>query len=383
MKTAIRPVRSALRPAIVLALAAGLSLGIGTATIQAQDQGTRTLATASHIPLAPNAPEQYVVKRGDTLWDIAKVFLRDAWYWPEIWHINPQVQNPHLIYPGDTLTLTYVDGVPQLSVSQRGEGVSGATRLSPQVRSEPLSKAITAIPYDVIAGFMGRPTILTKEQVQTAPYVVAMRGGHLIGGAGNEVYAKNLAEPAPDSRYNVIHVGEPLRDPDNKDLLGYNGLYVGTGAVVTAGDPTKIMLTESTREALQGDKVFPQDIDVPLDFVPHPPAQEVDAAVMTVQNITTVGQYQVVALNRGSQDGLDAGAVLGVYQVGEAVRDTYAQGGLDAGRNKSMWRVGKRVQLPDERAATVMIFKAYDRMSYALVMEAVNEIRAGDRARNP
>ena len=129
--------------------------------------------------------------------------------------------------------------------------------------------------------------------------------------------------------------------------------------------------------------MFPQDIDVPLDFVPHPPAQEVDAAVMTVQNITTVGQYQVVALNRGSQDGLDAGAVLGVYQVGEAVRDTYAQGGLDAGRNKSMWRVGKRVQLPDERAATVMIFKAYDRMSYALVMEAVNEIRAGDRARNP
>lgn len=382
MKTQTRPVRSALRPAIVLALAAGLTLGI-TATIQAQDQGARTLATASHIPLAANAPEQYVVKRGDTLWDIAKVFLHDPWYWPEIWHINPQVQNPHLIYPGDTLTLTYVDGVPQLSVSQRAEGVSGATKLSPQVRSEPLSKAITAIPYDVIAGFMGRPTILTKDQVQTAPYVVAMRGDHLIGGAGNEIYAKNLTGPEPESRYSVIHVGEPLRDPDSRDLLGYNGLYVGAGSVMTAGDPTKIMLTESTREALQGDKVFPQDVDVPVDFVPHPPSQQVDAAVMTVQNITAVGQYQVIALNRGSQDGLDAGAVLGIFQSGDTVRDSYSQGGLDSGRNKPMWRVGKRVQLPDERAATVMIFKAYDRMSYALVMEAVNEIHAGDRARNP
>ena len=143
------------------------------------------------------------------------------------------------------------------------------------------------------------------------------------------------------------------------------------------------MLTESTREALQGDKLFPQDVDVPLDFVPHAPEREVDAAIMTVQDMTVVGQYQVVALNRGSKDGLEAGHVLGVYQLGEKVRDSYSQGGLDAGRNKSYWRLGKSVQLPDEQAAVIMIFKAYNNMSYALVMEAQNEIRAGDRARNP
>lgn len=378
MKTATSPLRSA----IVLAMAASLTLGLGIASIQAQAQ-ERTLATASHIPLAPDAPEQYVVKPGDTLWDISKVFLRDPWYWPEIWHINPQVQNPHLIYPGDTLTLTYVDGQPRLSVSDRAAGVSGATKLSPQVRSEPLSTAITAIPYDVVASFMGRPTILDRDQVRTAPYLVGMRGEHLIGGAGNEVYARGLKDANPESRYSIVHVGEPLRDPDNNDVLGYHGLYVGGGPVMKAGDPAKLMLTESTREALQGDKLFPQDVDVPLDFVPHAPEREVDAAVMTVQDMTVVGQYQVVALNRGSKDGLEAGHVLGVYQLGEKVRDSYSQGGMDAGRNKSYWRLGKSVQLPDEQAAVIMIFKAYNNMSYALVMEAQNEIRAGDRARNP
>jgi hypothetical protein len=372
MKTATSPVRSA----IVLALAASLTLGLGVATFQAQAQ-ERTLATASRIPLAPDAPEQYVVKPGDTLWDISKVFLRDPWYWPEIWHINPQVQNPHLIYPGDVLTLTYVDGQPRLSVAQRGSGV---TKLEPQVRSEPLSRAVTAIPYHIVASFMGRPTILDKDQVRTAPYLVAMRGGHLIGGAGNEVYVRGLKDATPESRYSIVHVGEPLRDPETNDVLGYNGLYVGAGPLLTAGDPAKLMLTESTREALQGDKVFPQDVDVPLDFVPHVPDTDVDAAVITVQDMTVVGQYQVVALNRGARDGLEPGHVLGVYQLGEKVRDTYSKGGLSAGRKAA---IARNVKLPDEQAAVVMIFKAYDRMSYALVMEAQNEIRAGDRARIP
>lgn len=379
MKTAMQPVRSA----IALALAASLTFGLGVTALQAQEPGTRTLATASHIPLSPDAPEQYVVKPGDTLWDISKVFLREPWYWPEIWHINPQVQNPHLIYPGDTLTLTYVDGAPRLSVSQRGEGVNGAVRLSPQIRSEPLSKAITAIPYEVIASFMGRPTILDKDQVRTAPYIVGMRGNHMIGAAGNEVYARGLEDASPESRYSIIHVGEAIRDPEDNDVLGYNGLYVGAGPLMAAGDPAKIMLTESTREALQGDKVFPQDVDVPLDFVPHAPEQEVDAAIITVQKVTTAGQYQVVAINRGNKDGLEPGNVLAVYQSSGVVRDVYSQGGLDSGRSKPLWRWGRKVQLPDERAGTLMIFKAYEEMSYALIMESQNEIRAGDRARNP
>src|SRR5688572_30852841 len=174
MKTANLP----FRPAIVLSLVAGLTAFTGLLPVSSTAQDTqRTIATGSNIPLTADAPNQYVVKTGDTLWDISKVFLREPWYWPEIWYVNPQIANPHLIYPGDVLKLVYVDGQPRLTVAQRGgetvEGGRGGKRLSPEVRREPLSQAVTAIPYDVIASFMGRPTLLTKDQVKTAPYIVA------------------------------------------------------------------------------------------------------------------------------------------------------------------------------------------------------------------
>jgi hypothetical protein len=374
MKTATFPAR----PALLLSLIAGLTFASGIVPVtSAQEQ--RTIATGSNIPLAPGAPEEYVVKPGDTLWDISKVFLRDAWYWPEIWHVNPQIQNPHLIYPGDVLRLVYIDGQPRLTLAERAQGGDGTKRLSPQVRREPLSQAITAIPYDVIASFMGRPTLLDKDQVRNAPYVVAMRDGHLIGGAGNEIYARGIGEAPVEARYNVIHVEEKVVDPDTNNLLGYTGIYVGSGPVLTAGDPAKLMLSDTSREALQGDKLFPETLDINADFVPHAPASQVDAAVIAIKSHTVMGQYQVVALNKGSRHGLEAGHVLAVYQKGDVVRDNYSTGGLGGGLKKS----AKRVQLPDERAGEIMVFKAFDNMSYALVMEASREILHGDRARNP
>jgi len=160
MKTANLP----FRPAIVLSLIAGLTVTTGLLPVSSTAQDSqRTIATGSNIPLTADAPNEYTVKTGDTLWDISKVFLRDPWYWPEIWYVNPQVENPHLIYPGDVLKLVYIDGQPRVTVGDRGGPTEsgGGKRLSPQVRREPLSQAITAIPYDVIAGFMGRPTLLT------------------------------------------------------------------------------------------------------------------------------------------------------------------------------------------------------------------------------
>lgn len=386
MKTA----NLALRPAILLSLVAGLTVSVGLLappSTLAQEGPAQTVGSGSNIPLATDAPDQYVVKTGDTLWDISKVFLREPWYWPEIWYVNPQIANPHLIYPGDVLKLVYVDGQPRLTVAQRGETVEGGRggkRLSPEVRREPLSQAITAIPYDVVASFMGRPTLLTKDQVKTAPYIVALRDSHMIGAIGNEVYARGIEEAAPDTRYSVIHVGEQLRDPDNNDLLGYSGLYVGSGPVATQGDPAKILMTDSTREVLQGDKVFPESVDVDVDFVPHAPSADVDASIIAVRSHTVMGQYQVVALNRGSAAGLEAGHILAVFQHGGVVRDTFKDGGLAAnrkGRGSSLF--GSKVQLPDERVGVVMVFKAFDNMSYALVMETTHEIRQGDRAKNP
>lgn len=376
MKSATHP----LRASIVLGLVAGLTAFTGLTTATAQDS-SRTIATGSNIPLTANAPDEYVVKPGDTLWDISKVYLRDPWYWPEIWYVNPQVQNPHLIYPGDVLKLVYIDGQPRLMLAERAEGSDGTKRLSPQVRREPSSRAITAIPHDVIAGFAGRPVLLDKDQVNKAPYVVAMRDGHVIGGAGNEIYARGIQNAQPEERYSIIHVEGELVDPDTRKLLGYTGVYVGSGPVMVSGDPAKLMLTETAREALQGDKLFPESIDVSLDFVPHAPETQIDATVIAVKDMTVMGQYHVVALNRGSNAGLEAGHVVAIERAGGVVLDKFSKGGLSA-RSSNLKR-GKAVQLPAERAGIAMIYKTYDRMSFALIMEATHEIREGDRATNP
>ena len=384
MKTA----NSTLRPAILLGLVAGLTVTVGLAPLSssAQQGPAQTVGSGSNIPLSAGAPDQYVVKTSDTLWDISKVFLREPWYWPEIWYVNPQVSNPHLIYPGDVLRLVYIDGQPRLTVGERGGGVErgGGKRLSPEVRREPLSQAVTAIPYDIVASFMGRPTLLTKEQVKTAPYIVAMRDRHMIGAIGNEVYARGIGQAALDTRFSIVHVEDELRDPDNNELLGYSGMYVGSGPVATQGDPAKLLMTDSTREALQGDKVFPESIDINVDFVPHAPTSDIDASVMAVRSHTVMGQYQVVALNRGTRAGLEPGHILAIYQPGGEVRDTFSKGGLAATRRaRPSSFLGKKVQLPEERAGIIMVFKAFDKLSYALVMETTHEIRQGDRAKNP
>jgi LysM domain len=381
MKTATLP----FRPAILLGLVAGLTMITGLLPVSSTAQDSqRTIATGSNIPLTSDAPDEYVVKTGDTLWDISKVFLRDPWYWPEIWYVNPQVQNPHLIYPGDVLKLVYIDGQPRVTLGERGGTESGGgKKLSPQVRREQLSQAITAIPYDVIASFMGRPTLLDNSQVKSAPYVVAMRDGHVIGAEGNEIYAKGIRSAAADSRYSIIHVDEKLYDPEDGDLLGYSGSYVGSGPVAIAGDPAKVVLTDSSREALQGDKLFPESVDVNVDFVPHAPSSDVNARVIAVRKHTVMGQYQVIALNRGQRAGLEPGHVLAISQIGGVVRDTYSKGGMNATTTNTSRGRGKTVQLPDERIGLAMVFKAFDRMSYALVMETTHEIRQGDLAGNP
>lgn len=383
MKTANLP----FRPAIVLGLITGVTVLTGLLPVSSTAQDSqRTIATGSNIPLTADAPNEYVVKTGDTLWDISKVFLRDPWYWPEIWYVNPQVQNPHLIYPGDVLKLVYIDGQPRVTLGDRGAGATeggGGKRLSPQVRHEQLSNAITAIPYDVIASFMGRPTLLDDSQVKSAPYVVAMRDGHIIGAVGNEVYARGIRSAAADARYSIIHVDEKLYDPEDGDLLGYSGSYVGSGPVATTGDPAKLVLTDSIREALQGDKLFPESVDVNVDFVPHAPTSDVKARVIAVRNHTVMGQYQVIALNRGQRAGLEAGHVLAISQLGETVRDSYSKGGMRATTTTTSRGRGKAVDLPEERVGYAMVFKAFDRMSYALVMETSHEIHQGDLAGNP
>jgi len=368
--------------------AAGLTLGTAAPTSAvAQVSGT-----SMSVPLAPDAPSQYVVKKGDTLWDIAGVFLRDPWYWPEIWYVNPQVANPHLIYPGDVLNLVYVDGKPRITI-----GTAGADRLSPQVRSEPLSGAIRTIPYDLLMDFVGRPGLLTKDQIKKAPYVVGMRDRHVVGSDQNEIYGRGLENPAAGSRFNVINVGDELRDPDDGDLLGYIGHFAGlgeviqnTGAVVPGQssifrmkreeDLAHLRVIESGREILQGDKLFPAEVDVGDDFQLSAPKNEgvLGQIIAVVDGVYVAGKYQVVAINRGKKHGLEPGNALGVFYRGEEIRDRFRR--MDW---TSFTANYSKVRLPDERSATVLVFSVHERMSYALVVESSQVIKLGDFVAHP
>jgi hypothetical protein len=316
------------------------------------------------VPLASGAPNEYVVQVGDTLWDIAETFLKDPWFWPEIWYVNPDIVNPHLIYPGDVLGLVYIDGQPRIT-NVRGS----AYRMSPQARVTPLTEAVNSIPYEAVAAFLSSGVILEKDQADSLPYLVDMRGEHLVAAAGNEVYVRGLGNDIPGTRYNVVHIGDPLTDPDDNRLIGYQGLLVGDGVLRRGGDPATVALTDSAQEVLRGDRLIPDSVDIPLNFFPRAPSSAIDGRIISVVGgVTQIGQYQVVVMNRGSADGLAVGDVLSVFQTGEVIKDLVK---------------GGTVRLPDEEAGTVMVFKTYDRISYGLVMEATLAIHVLDTVRNP
>jgi len=336
---------------------------------------------AGGVALAPNAPETYVVKRGDTLWGIAKMYLRDPWYWPEIWQVNKQIENPHLIYPGDTLRLVYIDGQPRVVVQRNGLERGNSARVLPRIRSQPLEAAITTIPYEAVAAFMSKPTVLSKEQIKAAPYVFATRDDHVILSDGDTIYARGFSGAAAvGTHYNVVRVGDALRDPENNKVVGYDGIYTGSGRVTRTGDPATLTMTESALETELGDKLFPGGVDMPLDFIPAPPKVKVDGRIMAVSDgVTLIGQYEVVVINRGARDGLIPGNVLAVFEIGGYQRDTERKGFLGG---MTGWG-GKNVRLPDERTGTFMVFKTFEHMSYGLIMEAKNVIRVADRVENP
>ncbi|MCZ8131184.1 MAG: LysM peptidoglycan-binding domain-containing protein [Steroidobacteraceae bacterium] len=360
----------------------GALLGHGAALAQQPAEPARSARVAPSVPLAPDAPSTYTVVRGDTLWDISSRFLSQPWFWPEIWYINPEIENPHLIYPGDVLRLVYgADGRPQIRV-ERGNTVV----LTPQMRTTPLDQSIPPIPYEIVAAFMSKPTVLDADEANRLPYVVAHREGRVIGGMGDVVYGKRV-EAEPGTRYNVVHLGERLKDPETGDVLGWQGVYAGIARVepATAGEGdrkvTKLTIVESVRETLEGDRLVKDGIDLPLDFVPSAPSQPVDGRIMAVTDgVSMIGQYQVVVLNRGTRHGLQPGNVLSVWSRGEKVRD---QGTATGWAREFRRPFASRVRLPDEHAGNMMVFRTFDRMSYALVVSSENVMRVGDAVKNP
>ena len=326
--------------------------------------GSMSALSQNTSPLAGDHPDEYTVQVGDTLWDIAATFLNDPWYWPEIWYINPEIANPHLFYPGDVLGLVYIEGQQRVTPIR-----ASSYRLSPEARSTPLSEAITSVSYDSVAAFLSTGAILQKDQVRDLPYLLATRGDHLIAAAGNTVYIRRNSDHTPGQRFNIVHVGDTLVDPDNNKVVGYQGIIVGSGTLRRGGDPSTLAITQSTMEARQGDVLIPLSIDLPLNFFPKAPSRTIDGQIMAVVGgVTQIGQYHVVVMNRGSTDGLTVGDVLTVFQKGPKVQDNTK---------------GGSVKLPDEAAGTIMVFKVFDEIGYGLVMEATQAIHIHDFVRNP
>ncbi len=352
--------------ATVLAALLTVSAGnVSSSEVPTNAGGLLLSAAALQTPtLAADAPREYVVRVGDTLWDIAGTFLRDPWFWPEIWYVNPDIVNPHLIYPGDVLALVYIDGQPRVTTAQ-----GSSLRLSPKARITPMSEAVTSISYESIAAVLTTGAIIEKRDADRLPYLLEVRGEHLLASAGNEVYVRGVDDDAAGTRYSVVHIGDPLRDPDNNKVVGYHGLQVAEGTLRRGGDPATVELTSSNQEALRGDRLLPATVDIPLNFFPKAPSTEIDGRIMAViGGVTQIGQYQVVVMNRGTNDGLGEGDVLTAFNAGEKIKDRIG---------------GGRVKLPDEPSGTIMVFKTYPDISYGLVMEATEPLHIHDPVRNP
>ena len=323
------------------------------------------LALAEEL-LRGDHPDHYTVVKGDTLWDISGRFLYQPWRWPEIWHVNPQIANPHLIYPGDQLDLVYIDGKPQLRLRR------GTLKLSPSVRSTPWDGAIPTVPLDAIGPFLTRPYVLEPGQLDDAPYIVDFDDDHILGGPGQKAYVRSIEQAEP-LKYEIVRPGGPYKDAETGEILGYEAQYVASSQLQRTGDPATVFINTSKVEAIIGDRLMPAGEDrATASFTPHAPAMPTEGSIISVFNgVSQIGQYNIVVIDRGARDGLEPGTVLRVDQLGETVRDVVTPDSRDT------------VKLPDEQAGLLMVFRTFDKLSFGIVMHATRVMHVNDKVRNP
>ncbi len=368
-----------------------------------------SISIADTVTLNPDRPDEYVVQKGDTLWDISARFLQEPWYWPTIWQGNPQIEDPHLIYPGDVVSLKFKDGQPMLTVNASGMGVNGRNvKLSPVVRYYDNDDAIPSIPVDAIQQFLTRPRVVTEEEMDKWPYVVSSYDQHLVSGAGNKLYVRGLSEDSTETRYGLYRKGPAYINPrkDKDKVLGYEALYLGDVVIEKWGDPASVIVTLSKQEILNGDRLVAEsDEDASNEFTPSTPYRDIDANILSVFNgVAEIGQYQVVVVDVGAGDGVEVGSILAIYQSGNVATDEIASeikrnyevadndfiGALVKGINDSglvgylgRWNTKPElIELPAEYAGILMVFRIFENVSYALVMEAVSPIHVYDSVRN-
>ncbi len=392
--------------------------------------GASTSANADHVTqadLAANAPDEYTVVKGDTLWGISGRFLKDPWKWPQIWQMNrDEIKNPHWIYPGDTIHLDRNGAYPSLSLAGGpGGGPRGPTdaaaaernvvKLEPRTRVESLTTAVPTIPASVIGPFLTQPLVVEADALANAPAIVATEEGRLVVSAGETAYADRIGTE-DGINWQVFRPGEALHDPDTGEVLGYEARYIGDARVRRFGFPTTLTVTKAVEEINRGDKLArARETSFP-NFVPHAPDKLISGSIMSVAGgVAEIGQFQVITINRGSRDGIQVGHVLASYHRGALISpnghdehaDIMPEAGLfgswfahvdvepvhvvpdvpnmepvDEKKGRAASGI-RKIKLPDERNGLVFVFRVFDKMSYAMVMKATSPIYIGDIVRTP
>jgi hypothetical protein len=349
-----------------LTLAASCSLAYAATDEQAVKQVRR-------CAFLPNAPDQHRVVKGDTLWGISGKFLQHAWCWPQVWGMNKeQIRNPHWIYPGQIVYFDRVHGRLSLSPPST-RGSTANVRLSPHIRSSGLDdEAIFSIPANVIEPFLTQPLIIEEGEFKSTPRIVATQESRVFLGIGEKAYVRGELGDVKD--FQVFRPGKPLKDPVTKKVIGYEAMYLGDVKLQKNGktpdEADTFIVSVSKEEMGIGDRLLPLPNKPLINYVPHPPTQQVDARIVSIYGgINQAGQNQVVSINRGAEDGLDVGSVLELSRYGEIIKDTTDD--------------KKPVKLPDEKYGELFVFRIFKHISYGLVMQVNSPVQIGDIAQSP
>jgi LysM domain len=334
-------------------------------------------AKADELQLKETAPDTYIVKRGDTLWDISARYLESPWRWPEIWNLNrDQIQNPHWIYPGDVIALDKNGANPRLRLLRDGVevvngGAGGAQKYGPRIRAEALEAgAIPSIRASDIEPFLAKPLFVQEGALETAPTVVASEDNHVIVGKGSIAYIEGL-DGSKGRDWHIYRAGRMLRDPENERvILGYEAVYVGDAYVRRFGNPATADIVRSKFEINRGDRLINAEEEPFVAYVPHAPDRLIKARIVSAYNsVNEVAQNSIITINRGKKDGMEVGHVLAAYRDGLWVNSE-----LDP---------RKKIKLPDERVGLIFVFRIFENVSYALVLQSTRQFNLGDVVQTP
>lgn len=329
------------------------------------------------LELARDAPDRYVVVKGDTLWDISGRFLQKPWRWPEIWELNrEEIRDPHWIYPGDVILLDRSGAQPRLRLARPGSGAGAGgnlpvEKLGPRVRVEPLGReAIPTIDSTAIEAFLNRPLVVDEHGLASHPRIVATQEGRVFLGRGELAYVRGI-DGSDVAEWHIYRSARPLLDPDTRKPIAWEALFLGTGRLERPGDPASLRVVATNEEVGPGDRLMPAERALPIVYAPRPPESKVSGRIVAVyRGVTQVGRNSVVAMNVGSENGIEVGTVLGVAHRGATITDRTAPG-------------REKVVLPDEPVGHLLVFRVFDKISYGLVMNASHPIAVGDDVTNP